>query len=130
MEAASPEPDPGTEEGVISKALADAVVKLVGFLATGTGFLTLLGVTGAGVTWLKLKEAQLPATQVIGLIGIDHLVADGALVLAGWILLGTVAVTAVYAIDTQHRPVRTFLALAAFVLVESAVAVWFVPDKS
>src|SRR5689334_2156688 len=76
-----------TETSPIVKAASDAVVKLIGFIATGTGFVTLLGVTGALVTWVRLREANLPATQVIGVIGIDHLVADGALALSLWVLL-------------------------------------------
>ena len=81
---ASPPRRPGEK---VSSALSNAAVKAIAYLATGAGFITFVGVTGAAVTWMRLNAAELPATQALQLVGIKHLVADGAVALVAFVVL-------------------------------------------
>jgi hypothetical protein len=116
------------EEGPADKvtsALTDALVKAIAYLATGAGFLTFVGVTGAAVTWMRLNAAELPATQALQLVGPRHLVADGAVALIAFAVLGLIAVTFIYVVDIPSRDtdeMRHGLTLLA--VSESFIAIW------
>ena len=117
--------DPERTTEKISSAFTDALVKGIAYLATGAGFLTFVGATGAAVTWMRLNAAELPATQALQLVGIKHLVADGAVALVVFAVLGLIAVTLIYVIDVPGRDTDEMRhGLTALALSESLIAVW------
>jgi len=109
----------------VTGALTDALVKAIAYLATGAGFLTFIGATGAAVTWMRLDAAELPATQALQLVGVKHLVADGAVALIAFAVLGLIAVTFIYVVDVPSRDtdeMRHGVTLLA--MSESLIAIW------
>jgi outer membrane protein OmpA-like peptidoglycan-associated protein len=114
-----------TSGGKVSSALVDAAVKVIAYLATGAGFITFVGVTGAAVTWMRLNAAELPATQALQLVGIKYLVADGAIALVAFVVLGLIAVTVTFVIDGPGRDTDEMRhGLTALAVIESLIAIW------
>jgi hypothetical protein len=78
--------------------------KAAATLLTTAGFLGLVALTGGAITWLRFFVAELPADQAVAAFPRGELIVVGAAALTTFVVLGLVAVVAVYALDHGGRP--------------------------
>lgn len=97
--------DDGTEPQEASE-IGATVLKIAGAAATGitaTGFIV---VVGAALFWIRFNEVGMPATQAVGVIPRNELLAQGAQETIIYLAVALVAVLLVYFVDPMGRIVR------------------------
>ncbi len=96
-------------------------------LAAG-GLITFVAAVGGAIVWVRFYAARLPADQALAAMPRGELIAGGAIMLAAFVLLGALAVIAVYVFQDQvlndDQPSRGVVrGLLALVTAESIVVI-------
>lgn len=113
--------DRGADNNSFREFTLELLTKLAAALGTTAGLLTMLGVAGAWLMWVRLNAAQIPANESVQFAGISGFVVDGATSMAVFIAIGLLASGIVYAIalDDDKIQCRTYLVLFALATVET-----------
>lgn len=112
----------------MNKEVRDALLRALAAAISVAGVV----VVGQAVAWVRFSAADLPADQIVSVLGRGELIAIGTLSLATFVVAGLLATVAAYGLDSQAKvvrqtrdredPVRTRYGLLALVAVAVVVA--------
>jgi hypothetical protein len=135
-EGTAPEPSPGEQPqrsgNSTAKVLGDLSSKALALLLTAGGVAAFTAAVGAGILYARFAAAELPADQAVAAIPRGELISTGTTALAGFAVLGGLAVLVVFLIDPRGKPTHGMAyGLLVILSVEWAVTVWLAhsPDS-
>jgi lysophospholipase L1-like esterase len=100
------------------------LIKAGGALASTVVSVGFVVVVGAAIVWVRFWAARYPADQAVDAVSREELLVIGAQALVLFVVLGTVAVAAMWLLDPRGTPGRRMrVALAVLVFAELAAAV-------
>lgn len=117
--------------GDIPEWLKEPAKAALAALAAAGGLITFVAAVGGAIVWVRYYSAELPADQALAALPQGELVASGAVMLAAFLLLGSLAAIGVYLFRDDESLTRGVgVGLLALVTAEGLVVVLLDVDSS
>lgn len=110
--------------GDIPQWLREPAKAALAALAAAGGLITFVAAVGGAIVWVRYYSAKLPADQALAALPRGELVASGAVMLAAFLILGSLAAIGVYLFRDDESLTRgVSVGLLALVTAEGLVVV-------